>query len=53
MVHKWIPIEYAFPHFNDVKIMVSKSHTIPEEGAIARLIRFSVSVFANYVLNSI
>ena len=53
MIHQGIPVEDTFTHFYDVKVMVSECHTIPENSAIARLGRFSVSIFANDILHGV
>ena len=31
VVHQWIPIKYALPHFNYVQIVVPQSHAVPEK----------------------
>lgn len=53
MVHQRITVENASSHFDDVQVMIPKSHAIPQNGPIARLICLSVSVLANHVLNRI
>ena len=53
MVHERIPIENALPHFDDVKVVISQSHTIPEQTAIARLVGLTVTILPNNVLNCI
>lgn len=53
MVHQRIPVEDAFTHLYDVKVMVSERHAIPENGAVARLGRFSISIFANDILHGV
>lgn len=53
MVHQGIPVEDALAHFYDVKVVVSERHTVPENGAVARLGRFSVSILANDILHGV
>ena len=53
VVHERISVESALPHFNDVKIMVSESHAIPQQRSITRLIGFTISVLADNVLDGI
>lgn len=53
MVHKRIPIENALPHFDDVKVVISQSHSIPEQTAIARLVGLTVTILPNDILNCI
>ena len=53
MVHKRISIKNAFPHFNNIEIMISKSHSIPENSTISWLICLSISILSYYILDSI
>ena len=50
MVHKRISVKYAFSHFNDVQIMISKSHSIPKNASITWLISLPISILSNYIL---
>lgn len=50
MVHKRISVKYAFSHFNDVQIMISKSHSVPENTSITWLISLPISILSNYIL---
>ena len=53
MIHQRITIEKTLSHFDNVKVVVSESHAIPQECSIAWLVCFSVAVLANDVLDSV
>lgn len=53
VIHEWVPVKYTFPHFNYVEIVVTERHAVPEEAAVARLVRLAVSVFADDVLDRV
>lgn len=53
VVHEGIPVEYALPHFDDIEIVVSQSHAVPEQTSITWLVCFSIPVLANDVLNGV
>ena len=53
MVHKGIPIENTFTHFDNVEIMVSQGHSVPKEATVARLSGFPVAILSYNVLYSV
>lgn len=53
MIHEWISIEYAFAHFYNIKIVVSESHSIPQQSAISWLSSLSISVLTYNVLDGV
>ena len=53
MVHQRIPVENAFSHLDDIQIMVPQGHTIPQYGAISRLIGLFITILTNNILNSV
>lgn len=53
MVHQWIPVENALPHFDYVEVVISQGHAVPEQAAIARLVGFPVPILANDILNCV
>jgi hypothetical protein len=53
VVHERVPVENAFRHLDDVQIVVSQRHAVPEEGAIPRLSRLPVPILANHVLHRV
>jgi len=53
VVHQRIPIENALAHLDDVEVVISQGHAVPQDGAVSRLICLFVSVFANDILNCV
>jgi len=53
VVHQRIPIENALAHLDDVEVVISQGHAVPQDGAVSRLICLLVSVFANNILNCV
>ena len=53
MVHEGIPIKYALSHLDDVEVVITQGHSIPQHRAISRLVGLSIAVLADYVLYSI
>lgn len=53
VIHQGVPIELAFAHLDDVQIVVSEGHTVPQNRPISGLIGLSVPVLANHILQSV
>jgi len=53
VVHQRISIENALAHLDDVEVVISQGHAVPQDGAVSRLICLFVSVFANDILNRV
>ena len=53
VVHQRVPIENALAHLDDVEVVISQGHAIPQDGSIPRLICLFVSILANNILNCV
>ena len=53
MVHQGISVENALTHLDDVQVMVSQGHSVPEKSSVARLRGLSVSILADHVLHCV
>jgi hypothetical protein len=53
MIHQRISIENALTHLDDVKVVISQSHAIPQDRSISWLICLFVPILANDILNCV
>lgn len=53
MIHEGIPVENTFAHFNDIEIVISEGHSIPEDASISRLGGFPITILAYDILNGV
>ena len=53
MVHQGVSIENALPHLDDVEIMVSQGHTVPQDGPVTWLSGLTVAILSNNILYSV
>ena len=53
MVHQRVPVEDALPHLDDVQVVVSQRHPVPEHAAVTRLVCFPVAILTNHVLHRV
>lgn len=53
MVHERIPVENTLPHLNNVQIVVSQSHTVPENAAFTWLISLSIAILSDHILDRV
>ena len=53
VVHQRVAVEDALAHLDDVEVVVSEGHAVPEHRAVSRLVCLTVAVLADDVLDGV